>query len=125
MPRYDHTGPEGAGPLTGGGFGNCGDGVRAGGGRFCARNIGGYGGRGRFGVRRRMGRGAEGGRRGRRRFAGPSIPAADGVFDSNAGWLREQARWLTAELERVETRLDELGDPAPVSGESTPRESGA
>ena len=45
MPKYDKTGPAGAGPRTGRGMGSCSDGNAQGGGFFgrcCGRGFGGF-----------------------------------------------------------------------------------
>lgn len=108
MPRGDRTGPEGFGPMTG----------RAAG--FCAGNAQpGFvsGGMRSFGWGNGMAMGFRGGRGGRRRgFWGWAMPGFTGSrFQSEAGtgvnekeYLKSQADMLSASLEQIKKRIEEL-----------------
>ena len=119
MPRFDGTGPMGQGPMTGGGFGNCGAGSRA-------RTMWGFG-RGRgvgrgFGARSGRGRGF-GRRSGWQAFQptwGPwQGPANRGAYamdpKEEAGMLREEADVLQAELDSINRRIQDLESQPPAS----------
>jgi hypothetical protein len=106
MPGYDRSGPMGAGPRTGGGFGYCGAGAGLG---RPVETMGGFGfGRGRGGR-------CNAGPRGRqfRRFrnwapegVGPRWSAA-GANDE-ASLLKAQAEHVREELASIEARLAQL-----------------
>jgi len=87
MPGRDGTGPAGAGPITGGGFGVC-----AGGAPGCGagRGLGRRGGRG-------YGRG----------FGGCASPDRDGSM-TRKDVLSEQKKLLEGRLDFVNKQLDEL-----------------
>jgi hypothetical protein len=120
MPGRDRTGPEGEGPLTGWGEGDCAD--------YAAP---GYGDRmpGRRGVgrwyvgRRAAGRGGRG--RGQRwrhwykatglpRWArfGPAPAWEPPTPEQEAEALQSQAEWLSGKLEAIKRRLEELNQDA-------------
>ena len=127
MPRGDHSGPEGEGPLTGRQAGFCAGNDRPGyaepgpgyvGRRFASRRFGGgrFGGN-RFGGRRAAGRG---GYRWRNWFYatgvpgwvrfGPDadVPMPDQPPAGEAAALKAQAEWLRGELDAIDQRLQEL-----------------
>ena len=114
MPGGDGTGPEGMGPMTGGGFGFCADpdapgytpvglgrGYRAGWGRGM-----GWGRRGGWGRR------AFGPRLGLRRgFAAPwrqPVEYGPPARDQEAQYLKQRAEWLQGELDAISQRVGEL-----------------
>ncbi len=95
MPRYDGTGPVGSGPMTGHGSGYCiGLQERPMWGALCRRPPG---------WRPRWGRGAQG-----RQFAA-YVPQGEGSSEERT-YLEEQASMLQEQLERVNQRIEELGD---------------
>ena len=123
MPRGDHSGPEGEGPMTGRQAGFCagndvpgyaepGPGYagfgRGGGRRFVSRrNVG----------RRFVGRGfaGRGGWRRRNWFYATGVPGgarfgpdADTVSVDETESLKAQAEWLRGELDAIDQRLQEL-----------------
>jgi hypothetical protein len=98
MPGYDRTGPEGRGPMTGGGFGRCGSGFRAG----PADGGPGLG----YGAGRGYGRGR--GRRGCRRFAGSGTGVFSGFRRDSKARLQGYAEDLESELSQVRDRLAQL-----------------
>jgi hypothetical protein len=91
MPGFDRTGPQGMGPMTGGGRGFCRGGPA---GRPGYVDWGGHGGRGR-------------GRGWGRAYFGPARigPAAP---DAEADYLRAEADMLRERLSRVEDQLARL-----------------
>ena len=93
MPGFNKTGPQGQGPMTGGGRGPCGAGRGPGGGQGRGRGQGMGRGRG--------GRGAGGGQN---QDWGPSTT---GTNDEVAR-LREQSNQLKSQLEQIANRLAEL-----------------
>lgn len=105
MPGFDRTGPTGAGPMTGGRRGLCGD-------NTYSRDIPAYGyGRGR-GLKRgfRGGYGA-GGQRCRRRFFAPGpITRYDYPMSKKdeMEMLKADAEAMNRSLEAVQKRIDEL-----------------
>ncbi|MBN1688571.1 MAG: DUF5320 domain-containing protein [Candidatus Omnitrophica bacterium] len=107
MPGGDGTGPLGEGPMTGGGFGYCGQG-----GRGYGRGYGmgrGFGRGFRFG-QRRFGFGPRGGARGWGWFQNPvdaQIPNNPSSQDELT-MLREDARTLESEAKAVHERIREL-----------------
>ena len=113
MPGYDRTGPRGAGPMTGGGFGYCGAG-RAG--RFGAWPVVGLGlGLGlRWGARR-FGRGYG-------RGYGPAGYVDDGPWTEptpaqEATALESEAATLRQQLEAMEARIAALREGKNVTGQ--------
>jgi hypothetical protein len=109
MPGYNGTGPMGAGPRTGGGFGYCDPGMAPpdAGGRGLGRRAQGRG----FAAGFRRGAGGFGQGRGRgyfcRRWSGsPGFPRADRSL------LEEEAAALRARLASVERRLAGLETPS-------------
>ncbi|MBW1708627.1 MAG: DUF5320 domain-containing protein [Deltaproteobacteria bacterium] len=108
MPGYDRTGPQGQGPMTGGGFGLCGGG-RSTGRRFTGLGIGrgsrpggGGGGRAFGGGRRQQGVFRHG-------YAG-NYPVFDTVkpAGSESEFLKTQADDLRARLSEIEARLADM-----------------
>jgi hypothetical protein len=100
MPGRDRTGPEGEGPMTGWGLGDC-------------------AGRPAWGVAGRRGRGGRSRGWGWRhwfhatglpRWArfGPAPAWAPPTREQEAEALKAQAEWLTGELDAINQRLDEL-----------------
>ena len=113
MPRYDGTGPQGAGPMTGGARGRCNP---AGTGTYPLYG-GGFGyGRGP-GVGPGFGRGY-GQRRGRGNRSGfgglpPGRAAALSVDPSDEiSMLKAQAAFIKSSLERINTRIEDLEQSA-------------
>jgi hypothetical protein len=116
MPRRDRTGPEGEGPMTGWGAGDCAAGDYAVG-RYAGQPAWGYAGPMRGGrARGRRPRG-QGGRQ-RNRFYAPRQPGR-ARFGPVPGWapptpeqeteaLKAQAEWLRGELDAIDQRLGEL-----------------
>ena len=106
MPRRDRTGPEGEGPMTGWGAGDC-----------ASQPAWGYAGPMRG--RRARGRGARGRGRGwQNRFYATGQPRW-ARFGPVPGWapptpeqeteaLKAQAEWLRGELDAIDQRLGEL-----------------
>ncbi|NMC48807.1 MAG: DUF5320 domain-containing protein [Desulfovibrio sp.] len=89
MPGFDGTGPRGAGPMTGGGFGYCGP----------AGPVGGRGmgfGRGAFGGRGGMGRRWFGGYRGPVPYQVPARPETT---------PEEYLAWLESEVARTKEQI--------------------
>ncbi len=78
MPKMDKTGPQGAGPQTGRGMGQCGGGLGLGGGRC-------------FG----MGRG-------RRRFMAMSKDERKKLLEEEATYLKEDLEDIEMELKNIE-----------------------
>ncbi len=115
MPRLNGTGPNGMGPLTGRGMGNCtgARGVGTGGGLGFGRGAGfglGLGGRGAgFGLG--LGRGARrGGGRWFGTVAAPGVTDADLLDeDEEKAMLNLEATRLEAQLGRIRSRLDTMG----------------
>jgi hypothetical protein len=103
MPGLDQRGPQGAGPRSGGGLGNCNGAGRSGRGNKAGRRNG----AGRCGGRQRARRQAGGGRR---QNAGSAVSAPQGTAGEALGRLQHRARQLAAELRAVESRLAEAGD---------------
>ena len=109
MPGFDRTGPGGQGPMTGGGFGLCGSGSRAGAGF-------GSGNRGGFGLGQRFRRGFAAGGRGRgfgRYYSAPYTPAPmEGPFYGAEGPGPQEAdiAGLSDALAAIERRLARLED---------------
>jgi len=111
MPGFDGTGPQGGGPMTGGGRGFCGPNSRGGtygngGGRMNRRGFRGYPAQGR-------GRGGFGfggrGRRGAASFMMPVQPEYGYVTkEDELNALRDEAKDLKMMLEDVETRINSL-----------------
>jgi hypothetical protein len=91
MPGFDRTGPMGYGPMTGGGFGRCGDGRRVGFGRGAGR---GYG----------RGRGAC------RRFRDYDTGFFGGARMDSASDLQVYAEDLESELSRIRRRMKALAE---------------
>ena len=108
MPGFDHRGPFGQGPMTGGGFGYCGNSSRAGygiGGRGASGGVGGRGagrGRGR-GVCRRDAWNFE--FAGPQRFYGQSIRSDP---EGELAGLRQEAEEVRGYLKDMETRIAAL-----------------
>jgi hypothetical protein len=104
MPGRDRTGPEGEGPMTGWGAGDC-----------AGQPTWGYAGR-RFAGRRFAG--PRGGRRWRHWFHATGLPRwarygpapawAPPTWEQETEALNAQAEWLTAELDAINQRLGEL-----------------
>ena len=127
MPGFDRTGPEGQGPLTGGGFGYCGykankSASRAG--RWFGRGLGGSprgGGRG-FGFGggrcdyrgRSLGRGRGRGLGWRNRYSttwsdyGPPASYVEQLPDDRIGLLKDRADLLRKELDDISAMIEEL-----------------
>ena len=107
MPGFDQTGPEGMGPMTGGGRGRCtAYGRRAG--RRSFRQQTGWGGRGR-GWSRWSG-GSRSNRRGWGRFQGLQRPFYE-TFDTREeemAQIKKESAMLKGELDAIEQRLREL-----------------
>ena len=111
MPGLDRTGPMGAGPMTGGGFGRCNPRNRTSGWRSFGPGRGGRG----SGQGRGYGRGF--GRRGARfedqGWYGPTYGFYPGPYAVNRndeiGMLREQAEMMKDELNAINKRIEELG----------------
>ncbi len=102
MPRRDKTGPMGAGPMTGRGFGSCA------GNDAEDRGIG-------FGMGRGLGRGRRFGRhcdRGFGRGAGRGFGRGYGMYSdtskSQKEWLNERKSFLQSRLEAIEKQLEDL-----------------
>ena len=90
MPRYDRSGPEGNGPMTGRGMGSCGGYPpgQAGRNRF-----------GRFGMAFRHGR---------RRFQRPMWDLEpEFTSEDEKEWLQHEEKYLKKQLEEVQNRLKE------------------
>jgi hypothetical protein len=100
MPGGDRTGPLGAGPMTGGGFGYCGG---------TSYSRGGFGGR-------QGGFGRGGGRGWRNRFWATGRlrrgdwdePVAPWSADAERQNLQEETAAIEAELRRLKARIEEL-----------------
>lgn len=106
MPGYDRSGPMGAGPGTGGGFGYCGVGTGV---DRPWKVTGGFGFRRGWGARQYMGRPC----RASRRFRNWMPPAnaawqQAGVINDEAGMLQAQADRIREELSSIEARLKQL-----------------
>jgi hypothetical protein len=113
MPRGDHTGPEGEGPMTGRRLGHCaGKGVPG-----SAASRRGRGGQ-RSASRRSTGRrpAGRGGRR-RNRFYATGVPgwahlAPEGEPGADESeWLKARTAWLRDELDAISQRLEALDKP--------------
>ena len=107
MPGFDQTGPEGMGPMTGGGRGRCTPyGRRAG--RQSFRQQAGWGGRGRGWGHWSRGSGST--RWGWGRFPGRQRPYYEtfDTIDEEMAQLKEEAAMLKGELEAIGQRLSEL-----------------
>ncbi|MDP8234906.1 MAG: DUF5320 domain-containing protein [Candidatus Erginobacter occultus] len=123
MPGFNGTGPSGAGPRTGGGFG------------YCAPAVGGaypggaapYYGVGRGGYPRGGGRGrAWGGGRGRG-YGYPAYPAYPPAYPpmpvggpssgEELDFLRYQEKGLREELDSISSRIGELEKESPPENE--------
>lgn len=103
MPRFDGTGPNGEGPLTGGGFGYC---DYTDDGRVVRRNS-------RIGLRRGYGRGyGRGFRRvygvGRRYF--DAYPYEDDTEEYSKEMLNNEKKALEARLKNIGEQLKKLDD---------------
>lgn len=89
MPGYDRSGPEGKGPMTGRGMGNCGGypPARTGRSRF-----------GRFGMAFRHGR---------RRFYQPmwDFEPEYAPDEDDKEWLQQEEKYLKKQLEAIQNRL--------------------
>jgi len=123
MPNFNGTGPLGAGPITGRGFGTCCGNQAYGRGMQRGYGPGVLGG---LGIRRSMGHGAGGGfSRGSSVGIGPRMgwfPAGYGADDLEVregglkSTLEQRAAFLKAELERTESILNaqnaHAGDPS-------------
>ena len=96
MPRGDRSGPEGMGPMTGRGMGNC------------AGDAPGYGpgyGPGNAG-RRRFGRFGMAFRHGRRRFQRPMWDfEPEFAPEDDKEWLQQEEKYLKKQLEVIQKRL--------------------
>ena len=121
MPGYDQSGPRGAGPLTGGGFGNCTGSRPVGGRRGGGMGAGRGNGAGRCAGRQRAGRRSGGGRWWNNAPVAPDPQDADG---GEIVRLRIQARQLAAELQAVESRLAAVGETAPPAVDPPPDTTG-
>jgi hypothetical protein len=118
MPRFDRTGPMGAGPMTGGARGRCNPATV---GNIPAYSGGGYGRglalrrgfRGGYGVGQGRGRGAGGGYGWYPPAAGPGYSMGPaGELDM----LKAEADYMHKSLEAITRRIDELETkPAPSS----------
>jgi hypothetical protein len=110
MPGLDRTGPMGAGPMTGGGFGRCNPRNRAYGWGWFARSRGGRGpGWGR-GYGRGFGRGGAY-FAGEERYGpayGPYRPYAMSREDE-ISILKEEAEMMKSELEAINKEIEQLG----------------
>lgn len=93
MPGFDRTGPMGQGPMTGGGFGQCGG----------ARRVAQGWGQG-------LGRGRGRGRRfaGQAGYYGPVWQQVNAASYDEAGDLKARADELKSELEAITARLEAL-----------------
>lgn len=106
MPGFDGTGPQGQGPLTGGGFGYCRPGVGQPGAQDRVYGVG------RGGMPRGGGRGrAFGGGRGRR-FAGwgravAPVPAPL-TNEEEVAQLQQQSQAMQQQLADIQARINEL-----------------
>lgn len=107
MPGFDGRGPQGQGPLTGGGFGNCSPAAGQAGaqGRVYGVGRGGWprgGGRGR----------AFGGGRGRGRYAGagwmPAGTSAPLTREEELAQLQQQSQAIQQQLAGIQSRIEEL-----------------
>lgn len=119
MPGFNGTGPQGAGPMTGGGRGPCNPYGASYGRGFAGR---GFVGRGPgLGMRRGFGAGGFG--RGFGRGFGPSpyypqmgYTGPYGTYsmsrDDEINWLRDEADAINAELNNISKRLQELESEA-------------
>ena len=101
MPGFNKRGPEGMGPLTGGGRGLCNPANRPFSGRGASYPAGRVRGRG-FGYNRNPVTGSRAGN------ISPGYPYSDGNQEEES--LRSQVSVLTNELKAVEKRLHELED---------------
>ena len=104
MPGFDRSGPMGAGPMTSGARGFCNSGNAGYTRQFSRRGFLGRGfgrGNGMFG----MGRGA-----GRRFNVAPSAYAYEhpATKEDELQWLSEQSNSLKTELDRINSRINEL-----------------
>ena len=107
MPGFDRTGPEGMGPMTGGGRGRCtSNGRRAGRGSFGPQTD--WGGRGRGWCHWSRGYGSP--RWGWGGFKGRQRPYYETFHtrDEEMALLKEEAAVLKGELEAIEQKLSEL-----------------
>ncbi len=111
MPGLDRTGPMGAGPMTGGGFGRCNP-------RSRAYGLGSFGsGRGGRGFGRGRGYGRGFGRRGARfddqGWYGPAYGSYPGPYavtgEDEISMLKKEAEMMKEELNAVNKRIEELG----------------
>jgi len=111
MPGLDRTGPVGAGPMTGGGFGRCNPRNRAyEWGSFGPGRVGRVSGRGRG-----YGRGF--GRRGARfddqGWYGPAYGSYPGLYavsgEDQISMLKKEAQMMKDELNTINKRIEELG----------------
>lgn len=106
MPRFNGTGPLGAGPGTGWGMGPCGSGMRRGAGCYGGWGVGRGGwGRGRYGGWGGRGRGFGPGWYGPFGYGGA---AAYGAPSDEAQALRDEEAFLKNQLDAVQQRLSEL-----------------
>jgi len=111
MPGLDRTGPVGAGPMTGGGFGRCNPRNRASGRGSVSPGRGGRG----SGWGRGYGRGF--GRRGARfedqGWYGPAYGSYPGPYavsgEDEIGMLKKEAQMMKDELNTINKRIEELG----------------
>ncbi len=127
MPGFDGTGPGGQGPLTGGGFGNCGYGVeksvprsggrlgrgRGGSPRGGGRGFG-YGGGRSYSRGRGFARGRGRGFGGRNRYSavwtdyGPPVSYGEPLPVDEIGLLKNRADLLKQELDDISARIEDL-----------------
>jgi hypothetical protein len=117
MPGLDRTGPIGAGPMTGGGFGRCNP-------RNSAYGWGSFGsGRGGRGSGRGRGYSRGFGRRGARfdgqGWYGPAYGPYAAPYavsrEDEISMLREEAEMRKDELNAINKRIDELGSEPPMT----------
>ena len=108
MPGFDRKGPEGMGPMTGGGRGRCTPYGRRAGHRSFGQQVG-WGGCGR-GAGGHWSRGYGSPRWGWGRFQGRQRPYYEtfNTWDEEMALLKEEAAWLKEELNAIEQRLSEI-----------------